>query len=369
MLSTFTGLPGDYFGWMVKDNNFCYFPQPSGWQSPTNFHCMNLLSEPRQPENLPACINSGSSFFSASMALPGSLSPGILSSTAEQTNEAHGMPQCLHSCAQTIFPSINPCLDEIRSPFTCLFSGRATPTAMPISSQKRLLVFDQSGNQTQLVYDSVYPPVQNPTTTISNLFQKELAVNMEQLNPSKLVFHEDSDENHVKDEGGDMHEDTEELNALLYSDYGDCSDDDSVMSTDHSPFAIRGSYDKQEQVKEMTEVASATSPNKRQKLLDGGYNKSSKMNNASSAKVEGSQEYDDDDAESSYANGQNPVGKVGYFLGKMQSRKDKIRGTLRILESIIPGAKGKDPVVVLDEAIDYLKCLKLKAEARGVNNY
>ncbi|KAF4368400.1 hypothetical protein F8388_019117 [Cannabis sativa] len=49
----------------------------------------------------------------------------------------------------------------------------------------------------------------------------------------------------------------------------------------------------------------------------------------------------------------------------MRSKKDKILQVLRVLESIIPGVKGKDPLLVIDEAIDYLRIAKLKAETLG----
>ena len=55
-------------------------------------------------------------------------------------------------------------------------------------------------------------------------------------------------------------------------------------------------------------------------------------------------------------------------MGKMCFKRDRVRQTLRILESIIPGAEGKDPLLVIDEAIDYLKILKLKAKSLGVSH-
>ncbi|KAG5394017.1 hypothetical protein IGI04_023980 [Brassica rapa subsp. trilocularis] len=49
---------------------------------------------------------------------------------------------------------------------------------------------------------------------------------------------------------------------------------------------------------------------------------------------------------------------TGSGLSNEQSRKDKIRTALKILESIVPGAKGNEALLLLDEAIDYLKLLK-----------
>lgn len=53
-------------------------------------------------------------------------------------------------------------------------------------------------------------------------------------------------------------------------------------------------------------------------------------------------------------------------LGKFSSKKDKLRETLKLLESMVPGAEGKHPMLVIDEAIDYLKSLKFKAKAMGL---
>ncbi|KAJ6420727.1 hypothetical protein OIU84_028147 [Salix udensis] len=178
-----------------------------------------------------------------------------------------------------------------------------------------------------------------------------------------------------------MHEDTDEINALLYS----------IRSTGHSPILIK-SHGTQEQaekiVEEVTssdgpilikshgtqeraekiveEVTSSDGPNKRQKLIDGEYKKSSLVDTASSVKVERFHGHEDD-MESNYAKRQSQEGEMISILSSMQFRKDKIRATLKILESIIPGAKGKEPLLVLDEAIDYLKSLKLKAKTLEVN--
>jgi hypothetical protein len=101
-------------------------------------------------------------------------------------------------------------------------------------------------------------------------------------------------------------------------------------------------------------------------LIDGGYKKSSLVDTASSVKVERFHGYDDD-MESNYAKRQSQDGEMISILSSKQFRKDKIRATLKILESIIPGAKDKEPLLVLDEAIDYLKSLKLKAKTLGVS--
>ncbi|CAN7046363.1 hypothetical protein IGI04_008640 [Brassica rapa subsp. trilocularis] len=160
--------------------------------------------------------------------------------------------------------------------------------ALESSSQKRLMILDQSGNQTRL-------------------FQCPFPLTAEPVKLSEL------DEHYGQE--SEMHEDTEEINALLYSDEEDCESDDEVMSTGHSPYPL-------EQVCNKRVSEEIDAPSKRQKLLDI------------------SQE------------------DTGSGLSNEQSRKDKIRTALKILESIVPGAKGNQALLLLDEAIDYLKLLK-----------
>ncbi|XP_044509284.1 transcription factor bHLH143-like [Mangifera indica] len=229
------------------------------------------------------------------------------------------------------------------------------------SSQKGFLVFDQSGNQTQLIYSSVCPFVLNPPDSVRKLgpiyrSHEDQAIKMDKFSPLKAILCEESDENNNSGEESEMHEDSEEINALLYSDEdSDCSDDDKVKSTDHSPLAVghvEVTNEKLEHIVKMAEeFAGSDCPDKRQKLFNGVFQKASQS---------------DTDTESSCANDQTQREEVDSNLSNKQCNKDKICQTLRILQSIIPGVKGKDSLVVLDEAIDYLQSLKHKANALGV---
>lgn len=60
-------------------------------------------------------------------------------------------------------------------------------------------------------------------------------------------------------------------------------------------------------------------------------------------------------------------GESGSLSGNQRSSKEKIRETISILESIIPDGKGKVTIVVIDEAIHYLRSLKDKAKALGLD--
>lgn len=361
---------------MVKAHESWIYRQHSAWQLP-DLNCMRTSLDPRQPECLPSLIAPENYMFSANAALPGYVSPGFANLKTEQINGAHKALQILPPRFQNLVPSPYPYLNEIQPAFPCGFSEQAAPNEKLGSLQKGLLVFDQSGNQTQLVYSSVCPSVLNTPATLKkevsvNGFLQDKSIKRDQFTSVKPLLHEEFDENHISGKECEMHEDTEEINALLYSDgdddysNGDDSEDDEVKSTDHSPVAIEGKYEKHDLTLEISEeVASSDGPNKRQKLLNGGYNKSSQTDTACSVQLEGSHECDND-AESGYANGQTQKEEVDFILGNMQSRKDKIHTALRILQGIIPGANGKDPLSLLDEAIDYLQSLKLKAVALGV---
>lgn len=305
--------------------------------------------------------------------------PNLQRLNSEQIKEAHGLPQGLPPHLKTSLPTPNPYLVGKQSAIPRRCDGMDVANTNSMSHKKGFLIFDQSENHTRLIYNSVFPPIQNPSFVTAKLnytyddwHKVGKTARLDQIDPFKYVFHDVSGENHVIDEESEMHEDTEEINALLYSDDDedsddDYSEDDEVRSTGNSPLGIKEGYGKQEEVEELSkEVASYDGPNKRQKLLNGGYNKSSPTDTASSVKLDGSHEYDND-VESGYADSHTPVEGLGRILGKMQSKKEKICEILRVLEDIIPGTKGKDPLIVIDEAIDYLKSMKLKAENLGVS--
>ena len=356
---------------MVKAREPRLYPQHLAWQA-SELNFMSTTLQPRQQESLPACINPGICVSSAHVALPGVVVPGIPDLKTGQTNEAHGLLQSLPLHLQSLLPTSNPYHKEKQSVLCYGLDGKAVPNANSGSSPTRFLIFDQCGNQTRLIYNSGFPPVQNPTTATTpiccyNVVEKEQVDGRGRIDPSKYFLHEESGENKMTRDESEFHEDTEEINALLYSDDNyddeDDSEDDEVASTGHSP-----SYEKHEYDEFITEEdAGLEGLNKRQKLLNGGYKQSSPVDTASSVNLDRSLEYDSD-AESGYAIGQNQGEEAGSILGKMCFKRDRVRQTLRILESIVPGAEGKDPLLVIDEAIDYLKILKLKAKSLGVSH-
>ncbi|PPD79886.1 hypothetical protein GOBAR_DD23181 [Gossypium barbadense] len=329
--------------WMVKTNNSWVFPQHSSRQLP-ELSCMSASLEPRQPECLPACINPSSHMLSASVSKLGSLVPGMNYGThvlpakiampgsadisvlkTEQKYQPHGLLQQLYPSFPTSLPCRGSFLNEQQFKIANGHTGRAAANFVSGSLQKGLIIFDHSGSQTRLICGSFRSPHQHAATAITELassldiHEGVQAVKTNSLIPTPPALQKEYDESHLGR---------------------------SYQNQDHD-------YDVIEQ------VASSDGPNKRQKLLNGGHKQLIMVDGACSVKLEGSHEYDSN-AESSYRE---------EILHTEQSMKDKIHLTLKILESIIPGTKGKDPLLVLDESVDYLKSLKLEAETLGVNHF
>ncbi|CAG7871575.1 unnamed protein product [Brassica rapa] len=237
-------------------------------------------------------------------------------------------------------------------------AAAATPHGALESSQKGLMIFDQSGNQTRLLRCPF--PLRFPSLAAAEepvkLKLSELQHGLEKgFREDHVTLKEFDEKNCVNGKESEMHEDTEEINALLYSDddYDDCEsddDDDEVMSTGHSPY----------QVCNKRSLEETDSPCKRQKLLDKVENisvssSSSLVGSKSSTKL----------PESNISTKED----TGSGLSNEQSRKDKIRTALKILESIVPGAKGNEALLLLDEAIDYLKLLKRDLISTEIKNH
>lgn len=255
--------------------------------------------------------------------------------------------------------------------------GNKHPNGDTISAQKRFLVFDQSGDQTTLIYNSANDtPVQCPASlnpkapSLYNLIKEDPEIKGIEASPFGHFFGDEFyEENNRDDVESEMHEDTEELNALLYSDDdNDYSEDDEETSTGHSPSTMTA-HDLPEWFDERGEVvASSAGPTKRHKLLDGSYDAPELSDTATSAKAYTCSDLEDD-AQSSCGNGlEQDSGAPGSPSGKKRLRKDKIRETISILQEIIPGGKGKDSMVVIDEAIHYLRSLKVKVKSLGLDS-
>lgn len=200
---------------------------------------------------------------------------------------------------------------------------------------KRFLVLDHSGDQTSLLFSSVANPFEefNPTLLASN------------------AIHTYASNSHMSED--EMHEDTEEIDALLYSD-SDYGYDDEETSTGHSPL-------------DMEEIASSYLPTKRRRV-DSTEIDALLMDTASSS-VAPLPHYMQEDSSNDLSFVGKGEDKTGQGGRSRCNKRESIQATVSMLKRIIPGGKGKDAASVLDEAIQYLKLLKLQAKAAGVNSF
>ncbi|XWS25350.1 hypothetical protein CRYUN_Cryun27aG0061600 [Craigia yunnanensis] len=348
-----------------------WFPrQQFDWQSPN----LNSLAAPHplgQQSTNPQFINSGTNMVSTSGTLPVYVNPELPHLRVGQVNEPHGWFYCLPRFRQVFAPVSNSSLKEQlpANPYEN-HTEDVIPKAGSGCAQKRFLVFDQSGDQTALIFSSASG---TPIKCLSSWASKSPTCNSNGEDPIVKVntnLHSGPISTDVFDDNGtdvqsEMREDTDELNALLYSDDDSDYTEDEVTSTGHSPSTTTAQDEQFEGGTE--EVASSTGLSKKRKLLDGCNDYVPLlMGTASSMNPNRCSEYEDD-GDSSCVNGQNPgSGHMDSYSGNKRKRKDKIRKTVSVLRSIIPGGEDKDAIVVLDEAIDFLKSLKLKAKTLGL---
>uniref|UniRef100_A0A803MCC8 BHLH domain-containing protein n=1 Tax=Chenopodium quinoa TaxID=63459 RepID=A0A803MCC8_CHEQI len=206
---------------------------------------------------------------------------------------------------------------------------------LPSAQQKKFLIFDRSGNETRLIFSSLCPRVENLKTPLTTTCP---AWNL----PAEESF--GACHQYLAEKQGRIIEQAWTKTPAL------CEES---VSSGHSPLAkeIRDCEKQEDQEGEKyfyNQLASLERSSKRQKALHGGFNR-----------MRHSPAYED----------VNDGGLIDALsermcptIGTKRPRKDKIHDTLRVLEGIIPGLTCKDPLVILDEAISYLKGLKYNAE-------
>ncbi|KAK1406720.1 hypothetical protein QVD17_38328 [Tagetes erecta] len=205
--------------------------------------------------------------------------------------------------------------------------------------QKKFLVFDQSGDQTTVMYSLGVGPSTRYQFPSLNKPQPEFG-----SHDTVCV----DIENEGNDSGSEMREDTEELNALLYSD--------DETSTGHSPSSMMGSREQKRKIEsdEEEEVASSGCPSKRHKKEGEG----SLVNTLEDTASSGINCSGNDVNEEEYDN---------FSSDSMTLRKEKMKETINMIQNLIPGDKnGRNAIMVIDEAISYLISLKVKAKALGL---
>ncbi|OIW16612.1 hypothetical protein TanjilG_02818 [Lupinus angustifolius] len=295
-------------------------------------------------------------------------------------NEPRGWFYCLPRFRQAFTPSPNLTTEE-KQPGGHVkgFEGEIRANAGSGFPQKRFLVVDQTADQTTLVYSSKFGnPVDCRASWDSkqhgsnNLNGREPYLSRDLNHVIGPSFADKGDDNQGTDIESEMHEDTEEINALLYSDSDDYStEDDEVTSTGHSPSTMtsHGNHESYSGTSK-EEVASSARRSKKRKLSDGAYDDDIQfMDTAGSQNPNRTFDMADDDAESRCSSGNNiqGVGEMSSSSCIKKMRKDKIQDVLSILQSMIPGGKDMGPVELIDEAVHCLKSLKHKAKALGLD--
>lgn len=339
-------LSGGCFAWMGEGIGSWYDHQQNNGQS-SNFNILNAPHCMGQQSTFPFYMNSCNNFASTNGIMPMHGSSGLPQVKADQPFQPRNWLHCLPRFRQAFTPVLNSASPYKNCGDTVASNAQSTP--------KRFLVFDQSGDQTIMMFSSgISGPVNNMPSwrpKPSNAFtpyKEGLEIITETENLSKAYpytgFHKQDYEIAVRSE---MHEDTEELDALLYSDdENEYSEDEEEASTGHSPSTL---VNKRVWVDESgEEVSSSARPAKKQRVPGGDHDVPSLIDTASSLKSHRCSEHEDD-AESSCGNSNNVL---------EEEKIEKIRKTISILKSIIPDGKGKDSIAVIDDAIQYLRSVK-----------
>lgn len=340
---------------MVKTGDSWPHPGQSIGNLP-NINCMNELLNSRLQ-----CLNPDTYISSVQTGFRGS----SIGHTGLRSEQKNGLFHSLPSYFETMRPDVLPYLVEKHYDSSLGLVRMTFPGSNSEVSKRELVVFDQSGNQTSVIYSSgcAEIPISISAKNCSHGLYDDEEVAAGDIDFKNDSFHKCPLTNGTAGEESEMHEDTEEINALLYSDDDNhYSSDDEVTSTGHSPPLIKELYDKQ--TEEMNEeVDSSDGPRKRQRLLDGGHQKLSDA--PVSVEVDAFNNYGAD-MKSTYTGCNSQGHQMDSGLDYFSTKKAKLRETLKLLESMVPGAEGKHPMLVIDEAIDCLKSLKFKAKAMGL---
>lgn len=229
--------------------------------------------------------------------------------------------------------------------------------------QKKFLVFDQSGDQTTFIYTSGVraAPTRHEFPSFDN---PKLPSISHPIHVDDYIIENDGDAS-----SSEMREDTEELNALLYSDddYDEDDDDDDEneeISTGHSPSSMTGFVEQKKEIGsgEEEEVASSGGATRRRKREDDDKIVNSLEDTASSGESGINCSGNDRNEVFEEESGNNP-------FGNKRLKIEKMKETINLIQNLIPGDKnGKNAMMVIDEAIHYLRSLKVKAKALGLDS-
>lgn len=361
------------------------------WIPQLHLQSPNLISfgasiDVGKQNDISSLVNSGIKMVSRNDTMPDYAPSALPHLQLGHSHEPLGWSYCLPRFRQAFMPAQNFAIDNKLPAVHGKGSGEEiAPNGILSFPQKQFIVIDQTSNQTSFVYSSRFG---SPIECLASWQKKldgpnymngngpSLRRDLIHMNGNGPSFRRDlnhmngptlTDKVDVKqgtEAQSEMHEDTEEINALLYSDSdGYSTEDDEVTSTGHSPSTMT-THDNQDIFwRSNEEVASSTGKTKKRKLSDNGaYDDCLQfMDTASSLNLNRS--LDIEDAAESRCSSGNSEGS-----SHKKMRKERIRDVLNILQTIIPGGKERDPIGLLDEAIHCLKSLKVKARSLGLHD-
>ena len=269
------------------------------------------------------------------------------------------LPTCLNTVAAPV-PFFTASIAERPLPMTPRFVTTLVPSLELSSlypSHKRPLVFYQE-NHTPITAPLVRKGTLNPVLELQG-----------------------SNETNLTDVGAEetegIHENTDEINALLYSDSDEGYEKVQELNRIRRPSPAENDTLSVESVASAGASASGSARPAKKRRLCSGTDKSV-VDTASSARLDHSIEQkllvNDCDAQSCC------IGEVEsdhkFALGEGEAvegdnpddqkrRRERIQETVAVLRKIVPGGIAKDATAVLDEAICYLQYLKLKVKMLG----
>ncbi|XP_051146969.1 transcription factor SAC51-like [Andrographis paniculata] len=347
-------VPGCFFGWMVTAEE----PQTCQQFAAPNLGNLNHMAALLQTAQH-CSLQYSAPALTSNAVLSGEPNPDMHGLNAEQFNAVGGFIE-----NQPSYTTQKPCPK---------YSQGITPHELGIpdmsvdtcyAPQKRFLIFDQSGSHTRLFF--------SPSFSLQNQIGISKTPKLDQQFFTRHLVEENWGENHLTDGEDEMNEDSEDIDALFFSDTDDSQskdcdtegDDNEVTSMARVLLSNEHACSNELSLEELTEeVASSNGTQKRRKLLDGRYIlPSSLLNNKGPVERASSCTYEND-LESSCAGCQKSCDDINSIK---REKRVKVRDVLKSLEAIIPGLNSSDPLHVIEKAIDFLKSMRIEAEALGL---
>lgn len=328
------------------------------------FRSYQLLSA-RKPPDLHHMV-----LQQASVASPVQHAPNLRGFSTCQQNAVAQSPKLKPTRQDISYPTGESFLNNPQCASVHMLGRRDKPTDAPCGTQKKFVIFDQSGKDTRLFISPSFAPQLIASNTLHSADHLRFKVRgkLDQQMLLKPIVEETWEGSDLANEDSEMREDTEEIDALLYSssdeyihDYDSDGDSDEVTSAEHIPLNIAEGHDMESLLEKLAgeEVASSVDPPKRQKLLDGKYKKPSSVSSDRDVNPISSCCYDDDSESSCVCLSESDSCK--------REKKVKIRTALKIIRNIVPELQSDDPISVIDEAIAYLKSMRSEAISLGLS--